>query len=190
MKLYGVGRCQYPYQRAAANEGLVAPGAKFASGAYDRENDWCGAPVRSVHERRLVTTLRCVIVDDNADLLRGASRMLDGQGLRVVGTAADCESACTLIADVQPDVVLIDVVLGPESGFDLVKRLASTPETRAPCAILMSTHDPDDFEEMIAESSAIGFVAKSELSGAAIRRLLERLDARPDGQLAEPGEAE
>lgn len=38
--------------------------------------------------------------------------------------------------------------------------------------ILISTHDPDDFAELIASSPVAGFLAKSQLSGEAVRELL------------------
>lgn len=131
--------------------------------------------------------LRCVIVDDSLDLLRAARRLLEGQGVAVVGVAASSEQARSLIAELQPDVALVDVVLGAESGFDLVRGLASTPESAGSHAILMSTRDEADFVELIASSPAIGFLAKSDLSARAIDRLLTRVrdqagDGRDEGE--------
>jgi hypothetical protein len=47
--------------------------------------------------------------------------------------------------------------------------------------ILISTHDPQDFADLIAQSPAVGFLAKSELSGNAIRDLLEGSGPGSDG---------
>ena len=75
--------------------------------------------------RRVVAmTLRCVIVDDSPAVLRAASELLERQGIAVVGVAANCEEAVRLMERVEPDVVLVDIDLGPESGFDLARRLA------------------------------------------------------------------
>lgn len=118
--------------------------------------------------------LRCVIVDDNAGVLRAASDLLGGQGITVVGLARTGDEALGVVEEVQPDVVLMDIDLGSDSGFDVARRLAesgNTPESRT---ILISTHDEGDFEDLIAVSPAIGFLAKSELSVPAIYRLLER----------------
>jgi DNA-binding NarL/FixJ family response regulator len=119
-------------------------------------------------------TLRCVIVDDSPELLRGARRLLEGQGVAVVGTAANGDEARSVIAELRPDVALVDVVLGDESGFDLVRALASDGASAGSRSILMSTRDESDFQELIASSTAIGFLPKSELSAAAIHRLLGR----------------
>jgi DNA-binding NarL/FixJ family response regulator len=74
------------------------------------------------------------------------------------------------VAELQPDVVVVDVILGDESGFDLALQLAGT--NGAARVVLTSTHAEDDLAELIAESPAIGFVPKSELSGAEIVRLV------------------
>jgi CheY-like chemotaxis protein len=117
-------------------------------------------------------TLRCVIVDDSSDVLRAASELLEGEGISVVGVAATGDAAISLFGELEPDVMLVDIVLGPESGFELVRRLDQSVEEAGPRTILISTHDEVDFADLIAASPAIGFLPKSQLSAAAIRRLL------------------
>ncbi len=80
----------------------------------------------------------------------------------------------------QPDVILVDVELGAESGFELAERL---DEDAFPAAvILISTHAEQDLADLIAGSPAVGFVSKSELSSEAIRDLL----GAGDGTEGEP----
>jgi CheY-like chemotaxis protein len=122
-------------------------------------------------------TLKCVIVDDNPEV-RGASRPLEGEGVAAVGVAENSGQACSLIAQLQPDVILVDVVLGPEGGFDLVRGLAETPERRESHAILMSTRAEADLTDLIATSPAIGFLRTSDLSARAIHLLLDRAGDR------------
>jgi DNA-binding NarL/FixJ family response regulator len=119
-------------------------------------------------------TLRCLIVDDSPSVLRAASELLDRQGVAVVGVAATGEEAMRLARELEPDVMLVDIDLGCESGFDLARRLAETPDTAATRSILISTHDETDLADLIAASPALGFVDKSALSATAIHRLLER----------------
>ena len=125
-------------------------------------------------------TLRCVIVDDSPAVLRAASELLERQGVAVVAVAANCEEAMRVIGRARADVVLIDIDLGPESGFDLARRLAATAERPGSPSILTSTHDGRDFATLIAASPAIGFLPKSELSAEAIHRLLT--DAHVEGR--------
>jgi len=117
-------------------------------------------------------TLRCVIVDDSPAVLRAASELLESQGILVVGVAATGVEAVRLTAELEPDVVLVDIDLGPESGFDLARRLVETPDRAGTPSILISTHDGADFAKLIAGSPAIGFLPKSDLSATAIHQLL------------------
>ncbi len=123
-------------------------------------------------------TLRGVIVDDSLDLVRDTSRLLEGQGVAVVGVGENSERARMLIAKLQPDVPLVDIVLGSESGFDLVRGIASAPESAGSQTILMSTRDEVGFLDLIATSPAIGFLRKSDLSAKAIHRQLDRARER------------
>jgi DNA-binding response OmpR family regulator len=82
----------------------------------------------------------------------------------VVGVATTCAEALRLEEEFRPDVVLVDIRLGDESGFDLARRLNST-------VILISTHAESEFAEEIAASPAAGFVHKAQLSGSAVLRL-------------------
>jgi DNA-binding NarL/FixJ family response regulator len=123
--------------------------------------------------------LRCVIVDDNRALLRSASNLLESEGMSVVGLATSIHEALPLIAELDPDVVLVDIVLGPESGFELARRLAARGDSaRSSQTIMISTHDEADFADVIAESPAIGFVSKSKLSATTIGALVASVGHR------------
>jgi DNA-binding NarL/FixJ family response regulator len=117
-------------------------------------------------------TLRCVIVDDSPEVLRAASELLEGEGIAVLGVAETGEEAIRLMEELKPDVMLVDIDLGPESGFDLARRLAHNRHSAASRTILISSHDEADFAELIKASPAIGFLPKSDLSATAIQRLL------------------
>jgi CheY-like chemotaxis protein len=113
-----------------------------------------------------------LVVDDNESFLEASCALLSREGLEVVGVASTSEQALTRVEGRRPDVVLVDVNLAAESGFDLAHRLVEAEPSRASAVILMSTHAAADLADLIAESPAIGFLTKSELSADAIRRLL------------------
>lgn len=117
-------------------------------------------------------TVRCVIVDDNSVFVAAARRLLEQQGLAVLGVAANGEDALRLAADLRPDVLLVDIDLDGESGLDVVRRLACAVEP-PPLAILISTHAEDVYADLVAESAAVGFLSKAELSATAVQGLLE-----------------
>ena len=115
--------------------------------------------------------LRCLIVDDNASFGNAAGKLLERQGVTVVGLASNATEALRVARDLRPDVVLVDIVLGRESGFDVARELAGDGgECRT--VILISTHAEADFADLILQAPVAGFVAKSELSADAIERLI------------------
>lgn len=121
---------------------------------------WEDGPVR----------LRCVIVDDDEGFLGVARALLERDGVTVAGVARTGAEAAERAQALRPDVVLIDIRLGEESGFDAARRLAGNGQPAA--LIMISTHAGEDYADLIAESPAAGFVAKADLSAAAIRRIL------------------
>lgn len=116
-------------------------------------------------------TIRVLLVDDSVDFLAAAERLLERQGVQVVATATNGTEAVRRARELSPDVTLVDIDLGGESGFDIVRRLHEDGLARSPI-ILISSHSPDDFADLIAESPALGFVSKSRLSATAIRDVL------------------
>jgi DNA-binding NarL/FixJ family response regulator len=127
--------------------------------------------------------LRCLIVDDNASFREEMRGLLMEQGLDVVGGAGSAAEAFAQIAELRPDVVLIDIDLGGESGLELARQLREQPgRADAPHLILISTHDETEYADLIEASSAIGFLAKIDLSAATIRRLVAAIDGDEAGE--------
>lgn len=111
--------------------------------------------------------VRCLIVDDSFPFLESVSRVLERQGLEVVGVASTSEQGLRGVAELKPDVTLVDVALGEESGFDLVKQIASP-------TILISTSPAEEFESLIDASPALGFLNKAHISAGRIRGLMDQ----------------
>jgi CheY-like chemotaxis protein len=122
----------------------------------------------------IAVVLRCLIVDDNARFATIATGLLERQGMAVVGTATTGDEACSRVVELHPDVILVDIDLGAESGFDVVRRLAGCAPTRSSTTVLISTHAAADYAELIEASPAAGFVSKAELSAQAIADVIAR----------------
>jgi DNA-binding NarL/FixJ family response regulator len=116
--------------------------------------------------------MRCLIVDDSAGFRDAACRMLARGGVEVVASATNSSDAVRLCRELQPDVAVVDVMLGAESGFDLAEQLQSSNLPRRPAVVLVSTYAEQDLTEMIETSPAIGFLPKFALSAAAIEDLV------------------
>ena len=118
--------------------------------------------------------MRCLIVDDSAPFVQAAAKILELQGLSVVGTATTIAAALRGVEELRPDVTLVDVYLGEENGFDLAERLDRHGWSPHTAVILTSANSPDEFKELLAASPAMGFLPKDGLSADAIRDLLAR----------------
>src|SRR6476660_4009504 len=87
--------------------------------------------------------IRCLIVDDNQPFLDAARLLLEREGVAVVGVATTSAEALRLADELRPDVVLVDILLGGESGFDLARGLSGR-------VILISTQAQSEYVEEIA----------------------------------------
>ena len=114
--------------------------------------------------------MRCLVVDDYAPFLEAASSLLQLQGIAVVGAATTSAEALRRAEELRPEVILVDINLGAESGFELAEQLHR--DGRSAPVILISTHAEQDFADMIAASPPVGFLCKTALSPGAIRGLL------------------
>ena len=124
-------------------------------------------------------TVRVLLVDDSDAFIATARRLLEREGIDVVGTANTGDDAVEKVHRLAPVVALVDIHLGEESGFDVVRRILRGHDDRTR-AILTSSYPPEDFADLIAESPAAGFVSKSHLSAAAILEILGSDPGAPD----------
>ena len=116
--------------------------------------------------------LRCLLIDDSDAFLRAASLLLEREGVTVAGVASNSAGALQQARALRPDVILVDVGLGEESGFDLARLLAQDGDEGRVPVIMISARPEADYADLIAESPAAGFLAKSELSVREIGRIL------------------
>jgi CheY-like chemotaxis protein len=110
-----------------------------------------------------------LIVDDSPAFGDVAKRVLErGQDrLDVVAVATTIDQAMAYVASLRPHIVLADIHLGDESGFDLVDRVAAAVP-HSPPVVLMSTHSESEFADLVEASAAKGFVPKVRLSAEAV----------------------
>src|SRR6476469_10131044 len=119
---------------------------------------------------------RCLLVDDNALYLGEARDLLERQGMKVIGVASNGGEALAIAAADRPDVAVVDIDLGVESGLDVARALATCDEPVS--VILISAYAEKDLRELLDDSPAVGFLSKSVLSRAAIDGLLREREER------------
>ena len=116
--------------------------------------------------------MRCLLVDDNSAFVETARLLLAREGVVVAGTASSIAEALRQVSALRPDVVLVDIALGDENGFELAHRLASGHLEDGTAVIMISTRAGADYADLVADTPAAGFLPKNELSAAAIQRIL------------------
>jgi DNA-binding NarL/FixJ family response regulator len=113
---------------------------------------------------------RVLIVDDHESFRRLARRLLVACGFTVVGEAADAASAIRQVAALDPDVVLLDLVLPDGSGIDVARALAAVP--RPPRVVLTSSRSRSDFGSGFEWPGGCEFIPKHRLSAVTLGAVL------------------
>src|ERR687891_1014104 len=105
--------------------------------------------------------LRSLIIDDSTHFLTAARDLLEREGMEVVAVASSSAEAVRLVAELLPDVALVDIDLGDESGLDVARALVAADGGRAH-VVLISAYSEGDFTDLIAASPAVGFLPKTQ----------------------------
>jgi DNA-binding NarL/FixJ family response regulator len=117
-------------------------------------------------------TRTVLIVDDHETFRSLARALLESEGFEVIGEAGDGASGIEAVRSLGPDLVVLDVQLPDITGFEVLDRLHADRVTTP--IVLVSSRDASSYGDQVDASGAAGFVPKAELSGQAIRELLEQ----------------
>jgi DNA-binding NarL/FixJ family response regulator len=112
-----------------------------------------------------------LIVDDSPSFRMAARALLEDDGFICMGEAAEGAGALRALEGLRPDVVLLDIALPGDDGIDIAERMASLDSP--PAVVLISSRPAAVYGDRLAEAPVRGFLAKHELSGAALSALLE-----------------
>jgi two-component system, response regulator PdtaR len=104
-----------------------------------------------------MTDLRIIIADDEAVIRLGLRAMLEAQGYRVVGEAADGKRALDLVAKLEPDLVFLDIKMPGVDGLQAARRLLAD---RAVPVIILTAYADRAFVEQAREAGALAYLVK------------------------------
>jgi DNA-binding NarL/FixJ family response regulator len=142
-----------------------------------------------------VTTV--LLADDQAMVRSGLRMILELRGVDVVGEAADGAEAAVLAAELEPDVVLMDVRMPEVDGITATREVVAASDTRV---VILTTFEDDEYIFGALTAGASGFLLKrttpeslieaikavaagdSLLSPSVTRRVIDRMAALPSGE--------
>jgi len=112
----------------------------------------------------LTAPIRVVVVDDHPVYRNGVADALgDAEDIDVVGTAADGETGVAVVADLRPDVVLMDLRMPGGGGLPATATIAATqPET---AVVVLTMSDDDDSVFAALRAGARGYLLKESEGG-------------------------
>ena len=106
-------------------------------------------------------TYSVLIIDDHPLFSRGLSQLIETQkDYKVTGMAKNHDEAIENVKALSPDLAIVDLNLGQEDGFELIKDiLAIKPETKV---LVLSMHDERYYAERALKAGAKGYIMKEE----------------------------
>ena len=123
--------------------------------------------------------IRVILAEDHAVVRQGTKHLLDRYpDIEVIGEAQDGEQGVTLVKELKPDVVIMDVRMPRMSGIEATRRIkAEFPEV---AVLALTAHDDDEYVFALLESGANGYLLKT----AEIEELVKAIRAVHAGQPA------
>jgi len=129
----------------------------------------------SIPDRPLLTSKKTVLVVDDHPLMRQGLAMLinQQQDIQVCGEAEDAQAAIHAIAELHPDILILDISLNGPDGLDVLKNIRTfNPDLPV---LILSMHDEAIYAERALRARANGYIMKQEATEkvlVAVRRIL------------------
>jgi DNA-binding NarL/FixJ family response regulator len=127
-----------------------------------------------------VAPARVLVVDDHDMFRRGLVRLLQDEGLDVVGEASGGRAAVRLTAELRPEVVLMDLSMPDVDGLEATRRILAG-DSGARVVVLSVSEDDDAIIEALV-AGAVGYLCKDE----SLERILSVIESAVGGDTVIP----
>ncbi|MAX33471.1 MAG: two-component system response regulator [Halomonadaceae bacterium] len=118
---------------------------------------------------------KVLVVDDEPNIVLSLEFLMQQAGFEVI-TAVDGESALTRIAEMPPDLVLLDISLPGISGFDVLERLRAMPSSARLPIIMLTAHGREVEREKGLALGADDYITKPFSTQALVDKVKALLD--------------
>src|SRR5215471_18818493 len=131
--------------------------------------------------------IRVLLAEDHGTVREGLRLLLDAQAdMQVVGEAADGRDALERVAELKPDVLVLDLTMPDMSGLAATRALKNTPSSAssAPAVVALTRHDDDAYVQELMEAGAAAYVLKQSPSTELLHAIRT---AASGGRYLDPG---
>jgi two-component system response regulator NreC len=112
-----------------------------------------------------------LLADDHALIRQGLRALLERQGCRIVGEAANGQEALRSVENAQPEIAILDISMPILNGIDAARELKkSSPKTKV---ILLTQHDENQYVTDALRAGVKGYVLKSQAADDLVHAIRE-----------------
>jgi two-component system response regulator NreC len=130
----------------------------------------------SGYPKAMPQQVRVLVADDHQIVLQGLKTILDREGFEVVGEASDGSQAVALAADLQPDLVVMDISMPVMTGIEAAAQIRrSVPSAKV---VLLTVHTENRYILEALRSGIRGYVLKSRAASELVEAVHEILNGR------------
>lgn len=105
-----------------------------------------------------MTVIRVMLADDHALFRAGIRSLLETiEGVEIVGESRDGHEALRMVADLRPDILLLDIGLPELNGIEVAERLRDTAGTRV---LILSMFANEEYVLRALRAGAAGYLLK------------------------------
>jgi len=114
--------------------------------------------------------IRVVLADNHALVRQGLKALLEREGFHVAGEASDGQELLRLVANVRPEIAILDISMPILNGIDAARELQKSSPTKT---ILLTRHDEDQYVTEALRAGVKGYVLKNQAATDLVQAIRE-----------------
>jgi two-component system response regulator NreC len=114
--------------------------------------------------------IRVVLADNHALVRQGLKALLEREGFQVAGEASDGQELLRLVANISPEIAILDISMPILNGIDAARELQKSSPTKT---ILLTRHDEDQYVTEALRAGVKGYVLKNQAATDLVHAIRE-----------------